>query len=272
MIPARVAIALQADGWWLRSDIIWAKGLSFCEGYSGSVMPESVTDRPTSAHEHVFLLAKAPRYYYDAEAVAEQSIHAGRVVSYDGTQKNTAHENRTYPDAKPRDIDVAPTRNLRNVWAINPAAFPEAHFATFPPALVEPCVKAGTSERGCCPRCGAPWERVVEKELVVQYECRHGGYHAKGNAQGMVDLSQSWTPGANHVTTLGWRPTCGCPAHEPVPCTVLDPFAGAGTVPMVADRLGRRGVGVELSSEYCAMARQRCYGDAPLLAWAEASS
>ena len=274
-IPWRVAFALQADGWWLRSAIVWAKGISFCDTYSGSVMPESVTDRPTKAHEDIFLLTKSARYFYDHEAVKEaaedvrgtQRFSSRRAVGGMGIDA-TGNEGRASAEQDHRST----TRNLRDVWAISPTPYKAAHFATFSPSLVEPCVKAGTSERGCCPRCGAPWERVVEKELVVQYECRHGGYHAKGNAQGMVDLSQSWTPGANHVTTLGWRPTCGCPAHEPVPCTVLDPFAGAGTVPMVADRLGRRGVGVELSSEYCAMARQRCYGDAPLLAWAEASS
>ena len=78
MIPARVALALQADGWYLRSDIIWAKGLSFCPAYSGSVMPESVTDRPTTSHEHVFLLTKQARYFYDAEAVREAGADPDR--------------------------------------------------------------------------------------------------------------------------------------------------------------------------------------------------
>jgi DNA modification methylase len=146
-IPARVALALQADGWYLRSDIIWAKGLSFCPSYAGSVMPESCTDRPTSAYEHVFLLTKQARYYYDADAVREQG--GGR----DGDMRE-----RPFTNKRAAAMGVAPsgnekagtwdgngcTRNLRNVWTINPANFSEAHFATFPMALVEPCIKAGS--------------------------------------------------------------------------------------------------------------------------------
>jgi DNA modification methylase len=138
MIPARVALALQADGWYLRSDIIWAKGLSFCPSYAGSVMPESCTDRPTQSHEHVFLLTKSPRYYYDAEAVREVST-CDRVrgtadyqqVPGGGDNAGLARGEFTH-------------RNLRNVWVINPQPFSEAHFATFPMALVEPCIKAGS--------------------------------------------------------------------------------------------------------------------------------
>jgi site-specific DNA-methyltransferase (adenine-specific) len=140
MMPARTALALQADGWILRSDIIWAEP---------NPMPESVNSRPTSAHEHVFLLAKSARYFYDADAVREEAINEGKVVSYDGTQKNTGHENRTYPGAKPRDILVS-GRNLRNVWTIATAPFSQSHFATMPPAVVERCIRAGTSEKGCC--------------------------------------------------------------------------------------------------------------------------
>ncbi len=138
-IPWRVAFALQADGWWLRSDIVWSKP---------NPMPESVTDRPTRAHEYVFLLTKAARYWYDADAIAEDAIHAGRVVSYDGTQKTTGHENRTYPGAKPRDITVNRRRNARSVWNIATQPFPEAHFATFPEELAQRCLLAGCPEGG----------------------------------------------------------------------------------------------------------------------------
>lgn len=111
-------------------------------------MPESVTDRPTRAHEYVFLLTKAARYWYDADAIAEDAIHAGRVVSYDGTQKTTGHENRTYPGAKPRDITVNQRRNARSVWNIATQPFPEAHFATFPEELARRCILAGCPEGG----------------------------------------------------------------------------------------------------------------------------
>ena len=142
MIPARVALALQADGWTLRSDIIWAKGVSFCDSYAGTVMPESVTDRPTQSHEHVFLLTKQARYYYDADAVREGLV--------DPTRKHdpsTEYDSMSVRHAGARGGYLRPPsgkRNLRNVWTINPANFSEAHFATFPMALVEPCIKAGS--------------------------------------------------------------------------------------------------------------------------------
>ena len=109
-IPWRVAFALQADGWWLRSDIIWHKP---------NPMPESVTDRPTKAHEYLFLLTKAERYFYDAEAVKEPAVCSSTMM-----------------------------RNKRDVWTINTQPFPEAHFATFPEELPELCIKAGCPEGG----------------------------------------------------------------------------------------------------------------------------
>ena len=122
MMPARVAMALQADGWWLRSEIIWHKP---------NPMPESCRDRPTSSHEKLFLMSKSARYFYDSESVRVEA----------------------QPDGG--------TANLRNVWTIAPQSYSEAHFATFPEALVTPCIKAGTSARGVCGACGAPWVREV---------------------------------------------------------------------------------------------------------------
>ena len=141
-IPARVALALQADGWYLRSDIIWAKGLSFCPSYAGSVMPESCTDRPTSAYEHVFLLTKQARYYYDVEAVRETAVGCGGGPYSDKT--HAARRGVVSGGNHSGQPSPATARNLRNVWAINPQPFREAHFATFPMALVEPCIRAGS--------------------------------------------------------------------------------------------------------------------------------
>jgi DNA modification methylase len=266
-IPWRVALALQADGWWLRSDIIWAKGISFCDTYSGSVMPESVTDRPTKAHEHIFLLAKSERYFYDHEAVKEAAASGPQM-----RDRNSEGYNPALGTGKPRfspgtrAYGVDGTRNLRDVWAINPANFKDAHFATFPPALVEPCIKAGTSKKGCCPRCGAPWERVVERSASGAYM---GNVTGKDGVHGVLrnDMAK-WAGRVGWVTTstVGWRPTCSCNAGEPVPCIVLDPFSGAGTAVLVADRLGRHGVGLELKAEYTRMGRDRVFNDAPLLA------
>jgi hypothetical protein len=145
---------------------------------------------------------------------------------------------------------------------VNPAAFADAHFATFPPALVSPLVRAATSERGCCAVCGAPWERVVERTPCTPGV---GGGNTKypHNANGRTMMRGGLGDGSS--VTTGWRPTC---AHDAavVPCTVLDPFAGAFTAPMVADRLQRHAIGIELSEEYCAMARDRLIADAGMFA------
>ena len=135
-IPWRVALALQADGWYLRSDIIWAKP---------NPMPESVTDRPTKAHEYVFLIAKSERYFFDAEAIKEKATHAGRVLDYTGDQKaNDADPTRQRTLPRGRKITVGDTRNSRTVWTVPSQGYDGAHFATMPRALAERCVMAGS--------------------------------------------------------------------------------------------------------------------------------
>jgi len=130
-IPWRVALALQADGWWLRQDIIWHKP---------NPMPESVTDRCTKAHEYLFLLTKSARYYYDAEAIAEATGRIGGASRAFGASKQVGTLRQ---DIGNTFVDTG-TRNRRSVWTVPSAPYPEAHFATFPPALVEPCVLAGS--------------------------------------------------------------------------------------------------------------------------------
>ncbi len=249
-IPWMLAFALRADGWYLRSDIIWHKP---------NPMPESVTDRPAKAHEYVFLLTKSARYYYDADAVREP--HAGPLH---------APGNKFRPEmvAGPMDRggrsqwerDMSETwgnpagRNKRTVWTIATAPYPNAHFATYPPALVEPCILAGTSERGACPHCGAPWRRVVSRELVPS-----GKSAKRGTARDVNDHRDKWGDehGSYAVTTTGWEQSCACPAAEPVPCVVLEPFAGSGTTLMVAKRLVRRSIGIDLNPEYLDLAVKR---------------
>ena len=275
--PWRAALALQADGWYLRSDIVWAKP---------NPMPESISDRPTRAHEYLFLLTKRARYFYDAEAIREPLTgpasentpedHARafsrRRESAPAVRQGAAEPARTYAtDAQgrheglgrtfPYEADPARGKNKRSVWTIPPAPFSEAHFATFPPALVEPCVKAGTSAHGCCSSCGAPWVR----EIAVEYERskRHGANSAMCRAG--APRRDVGRPRLDRLTsTPGWSPSCRH-AAPPVPCTVLDPFNGAGTTGVVALRLGRDYVGVELKREYAEMARARIHNDAPVL-------
>ena len=247
-MPWRVAFALQADGWYLRSDIIWAKP---------NPMPESVTDRPTKSHEYVFLLTKNPKYFYDANAIREPAIHAGEVVlNKNGKNNQMGRYGQTRTGfLKDGGVVVSGYRNRRDVWEIATQPFPDAHFATFPEALVEPCIKAGTSERGCCSECGAPWSRVIEKAKV---ETNYDKPRKRATAPGAeVSKTSCFVTGDWHITTTkGWRPTCTCNA-ETVPCVVLDPFGGSGTVAKVARDLNRNAILIEINPAYVEIARNR---------------
>lgn len=206
--PWRVAFALQAAGWWLRSDIIWNKP---------NPMPESVTDRPARSHECLFLLAKSERYFYDAAAIAEPVVSdtkarldRARGLTHDppgqrpheGQLKKRERRNRqpsadglkASPQIEEDPESFSDTRNCRTVWTIGTRPFSGAHFATFPPEIPRRCILAG-SRRG--------------------------------------DM-------------------------------ILDPFAGAGTTLLVADRLGRNAIGIEINREYADIALDRIRNDSPL--------
>ena len=429
MIPNRLAIALQDDGWWVRSEIIWAKPNS---------MPESVTDRPATAHEKIWLLSKAARYWYDAEAVRtgwtsgrddmranglrtgtaytnqdgiqpnsqksdKQPGHGRRHAGFNdrwkekhgnakkGTETvlslqedtfqisllpeerridrecvsavlggqgngmesdtrrpeeivagqpidggagkdgailcvskgtggnqtetcepsstgeddyldpdsgrmgpdqgrppnavcllpedrsatdpgscNSDQQGRASPESE-RGAGVPPMQrpegeqnsgaNLRNVWTIPTKGFSGAHYATFPPDLIVPCIKAGTSEKGCCAECGAPWVREVETEQQI---LSHSGGR---KTTGSVSSGQSSDgPRTRRIDkTIGWSPSCACDAAT-IPCTVLDPFIGSGTTAMVADRLGRDCIGIDLNPANVEMSLGRIKDDAGLFA------
>jgi DNA modification methylase len=247
-IPWRVAFALQADGWYLRSDIIWSKP---------NPMPESVTDRPTKAHEYLFLLSKSPRYYFDADAVREADAGLPSGNGFAGRQGGARQSAVDGGNGTAERFTPGAGRNLRSVWTIATEPYPGAHFATFPRKLVEPCVKAGTSERGVCPECGAPWVRVVERERVALQATYNGAIKTE---QDMTPNGVRWggsgVPSRLDVTTTGWRSSCAHTA-EPVPAVVLDPFAGSGTALLVAQALGRRGVGIDLNPDYLKQALAR---------------
>ena len=249
-MPARVALALQADGWWIRSEIIWHKP---------NPMPESVTDRPTNAHEKVFLLTKSAKYFYDAEAVRvpskgpSRATFRGGVDGYTGQNGDGVGGGHVEKDAgQSRAMSAA---NLRNVWTIPTQGVSAAHFATFPERLVEPCILAGTSAEGACAKCGAPWTRVVEtKKIPGDMRNREGAkmsYHTRTLGGGQA--IQNWRE-ENPSLTTGWKPTCECEAPT-VPCTVLDPFVGSGTVCRVATQLNRRGIGCDLGYQDIAVKR-----------------
>jgi DNA modification methylase len=152
-------------------------------------------------------------------------------------------------------------RNIRSVWHIATSPFSQAHFATFPPALIEPCIKAGTSEKGCCVKCGAPLVRQTE----VSYENRRPSGSGRAISFGGDGRSKTLPLKRKITNEVGWSPSCSCEAAT-VPCTVLDPFGGAGTTGLVADRLQRNAVLVELNPEYAAMAESRVRSDAGMFA------
>lgn len=329
LIPFRIAIALQEDGWWVRSVIIWNKP---------NPMPESVGDRPTNTYEFILMVTKsgttqywthrdhegtrkqpkpdyrwikqvtnirglktkgvqevsnqeqhhgqdiAPQitveevaikpdgwtpknkmgwdrinlwqghdYYWDADAVREEY---SPTVRWGGDKYNGAV--KQYPNnedaglARERSCYPNSGRNLRDVWTFPTAPYPEAHFAVFPEKLPELCIKAATSEKGCCPKCGAPWVRA----LINTGKVKQGwGIQTKipPESGGHTGLK---TKMINQFETVGWRPSCSC-GLEPVRCVVLDPFAGTGTTGVVARHLGRTVVLYELSTKYCKFSLER---------------
>jgi DNA modification methylase len=277
-IPWMVAFALRDDGWYLRQDDIWAKD---------AVMPESVTDRCTKSHEYLFQLSKKRDYYYDHVAIKEdavydvddqQTIRRKERVSDDvkcvvGEKINAFR--KLYPEGKHGATHqsaktVNGTRNKRSVWRVNPKPFPEAHFATFPQELIIDCIKAGTSEHGCCSDCGAPHYRQYENVLTP------GPKAAKTNVvdardmvadkqdQGSNRQKDGHLPGHlpghfNAAVTTGWTPSCKCEIEDinVIPAVVLDLFMGAGTTAVTARKLNRNFIGIELNEKYIAIAEKR---------------
>ncbi len=162
-------------------------------------------------------------------------------------------------------------RNKRSVWTVQTQPFRGAHFATFPEALAEVAIQAGSSERGCCPACGAPWRRVVRvdgRASVARATTPKGETRdaQKLRTPERLGHGPGWRQEPVAVaTTLGWEPSCACPPADPAPCVVLDPFAGALTTNLVAARLGRDSIAIELKPEYAEIGKRRLLEEAPLL-------
>jgi DNA modification methylase len=241
-------MALQADGWTLRQTIIWHKP---------NPMPESVTDRCTKSHEYIFLMTKSPRYFYDAEAIKEKAAGTSGGASFGKQNHDT---NGTMAQSRQYERPEYNTRNKRSVWTVTTKSFKEAHFATFPPKLIEPCILAGTSEEGCCPECGQPLRRQLEISRSHQSGSGKSGneIHGKqGPLQGGGATGDIRNGPCTATTTTGWDLECNCDAGEPVPCTVLDCFGGAGTSGVVAAQHRREAILCELNPEYAEIARKR---------------
>lgn len=262
-IPWRVAFALQEDGWWLRQDIIWCKG---------NPMPESITDRCTKAHEYIFLLAKSQTYYFDSYAIHEDTqmyIRNPSNEKYDDKDLDTYHRTKQFVERQM----ITDGRNKRSVWNINTKPFKDAHFAVFPNELIEPMIKAGTSEKGICPDCGKPWIRITERINESTWAKRKalgatGGAMIEGPRQqvGIVRTGELQALPSRICKTLGWQPTCKC-GKNPVHAVVLDPFMGSGTTALVSKYLNRNYIGFDIKQSYVDMANERIRSNPTLGDW-----
>lgn len=249
LIPQRLSIALQEDGWYIRNMIIWHKP---------NPMPESVTDRCTKSHEYVFLCAKSERYYFDADAIREP--HSVEKSEYNSGQKFGYARKANPSDSRTNEATNGATngavnplgRNKRDVWSINTQGSDVQHFATMPLELAETCIKAGCPETVCAV-CGAPYVRETEKQVHVESGNRNSeGYKGLDASNRRGDYPRATIS----VNTLGFNPTCTCNGATR-PGVVLDPFGGAGTTALAAVKHNRHYQLIELNIKYVEIAQQR---------------
>lgn len=266
-IPWLVAFALRASGWYLRSEIIWHKP---------NPMPAAVKDRPTTSHEQIFLLSKSPRYYYDWFGVSEETspnTHSrGKANSPKAAATAQGSGIKQNENFQRNCSDLVNRRNRRSVWKVATKGYKGAHFATFPPKLIEPCIIAGCPETVCC-ECGKPWERIVDNErrptrpgektklrgknsrAFQSRDPRHSTEYRPDRYEQIVGNRDP----QRHVTEYldqGFKPVCQC-GGETRKGVVLDPFLGSGTTAQVAQSLGRDWVGCELNEEYLPLIHKR---------------
>jgi DNA modification methylase len=249
-----------ADGFKSDSFMVECPGCPKCSPNDGLVLRKG-SWRPTNAFEYIFMLTKTDSYYCDREAVAE--LYSPTECWGGDTYKRAIKGNGLIESAGlDRERSCYPTgmRNLRNVWQFSTQAAPTfyeqdgtrlEHFAAFPEKLPELCLKASMSEWGYCPRCGAPWARVIKHSNMVIDRSDHAeksGIRIKISGT-MVEPCET--------ETLGWRPTCTCGITERVQGVALDPFCGTGTTLVVAKRLGHIGIGIDLSEKYVRMSERR---------------
>jgi len=246
-IPWRVAFALQAEGWYLRQDIIWHKP---------NPMPESVTDRCTKSHEYIFLLSKSRQYYFDNEDIKESSLNLGKTEIRFGGNKYGDSDDPKHATKSGNEYTDSGKRNKRDVWSVPVRPFKGAHFATFPPQLIEPCILAGTSAHGVCDQCLTPYERIMVKGDIPERKTRDkmlGAYPDRKTTTRLNSVDMVTIP----KTQVGWKQNCDCTTTNTIPATVLDPFFGAGTTGLVSQQHGRNWIGCELNPEYAEIALKR---------------
>jgi DNA modification methylase len=257
--PWRLAIALQEDGWYLRSDVVWSKP---------NPTPEPVTDRPTKAHEFIFLLTKSPKYFYDADAVRVKTGGEADPRNYGGKGWHDHKDDIGGGQSQPKPNMAAVThpmgRNLWDVWHVAKGSFPGAHFASFPEKLIEPCIHAGAAHAGGCAVCGRPLVRVLQD---VNPKSKSSGRGAKQARSAAADGRLSIQPPSikndefRVMETVGWKKACKCETKKGVPdrrpCIVMDPFSGTGTAGVVAIKHGCSYIGIDVSKKYLLMSAKR---------------
>lgn len=261
LVPQRTVCALQDDGWIVRDEIIWHKA---------NAMPFSGTDRTTRAHEQIFMLTKKPNYWYDKWAIAEPLKTESELPAVRGVSDH--HKNLHIPGQAQHSMHKARPNgqtyhtpllaNKRSVWKVNVGSFKGAHFATFPPKLIEPMVLAGCPEF-VCSKCGKGYVRSTPAKVNKVYRESQGGANDGANNK---QPYQTNNPHRERllVRTLvadeapAWRPACRCNA-EATRGVVLDPFMGSGTTALVARDLGRDYIGCDLNPSYVELALGRLY-------------
>lgn len=270
MIPARIAMALERDGWYLRVAIPWIKRNAYVEG---------VFDRPTTKIEYIYMLTKSRIYFYDPIAVIKEyktslnrwggeTMHSPAQAGWDSATGQTSNREgrKVRPNEKGRNVrpqdwffdsmrailsgdDMLMLDEQTNPLALvvntEPSGVP--HYATYPPSLVRPFILASTSEKGVCADCGAPIERIRIRDGKIQQRFQKNSSPSPYREGGMVNVYK----------TNGWQKTCNCATDKTKDSIVFDPFIGSGTTCVVAEQLGRHGVGVDLSTEYLRTAESR---------------
>jgi DNA modification methylase len=216
-------------------------------------MPESVRDRPTSCHEKIWLITKNKKYYYDADAIKEpckSQVSEKIKIRFGGNKYGDSKDKHHQTKSGNNYIDTG-LKNKRNVWTVTTKPFKDAHFATFPKDLIEPCIKAGCPEKVCV-KCGKPQIKEFYRDkstLPVKRNKRDGdGDRAVGG------VYQKWLEENPPQITI--KPSCDCNADFK-PGVVLDPFGGSGTTGIVAALNNRNAILIELNQNYIDIANKR---------------
>jgi DNA modification methylase len=256
-IPWRVAFALQADGWYLRQDIIWHKP---------NPMPESVRDSCTKAHEYIFLLSKNVKYYYDHEAIKEDAKYPQGPNSPQSIKKGQGEFGMDTRGGLSK-IGALAKRNKRSVWTITTKPFKGAHFATFPKDLIEPCVLAGCPEKVCV-QCSEPYKLKVDIKRIPRWELSPNDprYRPSKYENAHDSLNGNTRHSVTETKPLGLEKQCDCQTNETKGGTVLDPFGGSGTTGIVAASHNRNAILLELNAEYIELAKARINKEVGMMA------